>query len=193
MSRRALIGGAGVAGVAIIGGAVAGRATAFAADSSGFRRETLIIDVACDGNTFREQTFPHSDPATVGALRFPSKARCIPKGPFPPDTIVTHGLGGTGDASHVSTVRAIGGSGRYLAALGSASRSNVGLNNTSSLRHWFDRSELSLRVRPLPSRLELPVRLGGVYDPNETSPMGAMTCSWDLSESGIWEAPLRAM
>jgi hypothetical protein len=38
---------------------------------------------------------------------------------------------GVGDASQVSTVPVIGGSGRYLAALGSASRSNVGLNNTS--------------------------------------------------------------
>jgi hypothetical protein len=61
VGRRAWLGGAAIAGVGVVGGALAGAGTAAAQSSDGVaRRKTMIVDVACDGRTFREQKF---DPA----------------------------------------------------------------------------------------------------------------------------------
>jgi hypothetical protein len=182
MSRRKMLGGAVIIGGAVAGGAVAGAVGASATDSaSGIRREKMIIDVACDGNTFREQSFPEPpDPGDRRGSPFSVEGWIYPEGTvadgfqispdgsigrwfcagfnilsaerpephinatadfvfgeisqeqlFPPDIIVTHGLGGSGDETQVSSLPVIGGTGRYLGALGVAARRNVGKNNTS--------------------------------------------------------------
>jgi hypothetical protein len=59
IDRRAWLGGAAVAGIGVVGGAIAGAGVAAAQSSDGVaRRETTIIDIACDGRTFREQSYP---------------------------------------------------------------------------------------------------------------------------------------
>jgi hypothetical protein len=68
IDRRAWLGGAAVASIGVVGGAIAGAATASAQSSDGStRREKLILDVACDGTTLREQAFP--DPPDPGDRR----------------------------------------------------------------------------------------------------------------------------
>lgn len=57
VSRRSWLGGAALAGAALGGGALAGGATAAAQDSVSIRREQLVVEVACDGRTFRSTPF----------------------------------------------------------------------------------------------------------------------------------------
>jgi hypothetical protein len=59
IDRRAWLGGAAVAGIGVVGGAIAGAGVAAAQNSDGVaRRKSLIIDIACDGTTFRSQRYP---------------------------------------------------------------------------------------------------------------------------------------
>jgi hypothetical protein len=66
ITRRTWLGGAAIAGAAVVGGAIAGGGVASASDGGWRpRREQLTVEVACIGETWREQRFhgPGIDPA----------------------------------------------------------------------------------------------------------------------------------
>ncbi len=180
INRRALLGGAAVAGIGVIGGGVAGAAVAQGGDGVA-RRNKLTIDVACDGRTIREQGFPleqrpdpddrRGSPFSVEGWIYEegtvsdgfivtedrsigrwfcagffvgSAERDVPhinaqanfvfgsisgQEPFPTDTIITYGLGGTNNDAR-SHLAVLGGTGDYLAVTGEAIRWNIGKNNT---------------------------------------------------------------
>ena len=181
ISRRAWLGGAAVAGAAIGGGAIAGGSVAAAQDSFSPRRERIVVDVACDGDTFRATPYANrplendnrgtpfsvegwiypegflpgdgyiiSSEGAIGHwfcagfnIQHPERAephinatanfvfgRITPEAPFPPDTLVSTGLGGTDDDSVDSLRPLLGGSGKYFGVIGQVGRINHGVNNT---------------------------------------------------------------
>lgn len=181
-TRRKWLGRAAIGGAAVVGGVVAGGAVAVAQDSNvSVRRESVVFDVACLGDTFREQLVP--DPPEVDDNRgstfsvegwiYPGETilgegfvptendsigrwfcsgfgianaeRPIPHvnstanfvlgtisedRPFPPDNLVTTGLGVAPGNSQQSQIPIIGGSGKYFGALGQGGRITTSFNTT---------------------------------------------------------------
>jgi len=181
-SRRRWLGWTAAAGAAVVGGAIGGGAVASAQDSNvSVKRQRLLFDVACLGETFRDQPFP--DPPELGDTRgtpfsvegwiYPgetilgegfvpsedgsigrwfcagfgisSAERPLPHvyatanfvfgtvsetRPFPPDTLVTTGLGVAPGNPMPSSIAIVGGSGEYSGALGQAGRVTTSLNTT---------------------------------------------------------------
>ena len=181
LSRRQWLGGAAVTGVALGGGAIAGGAVASAQGDSAPRREQMLVEVACLGDTFRDS--PYQDRPEIGDNRggpFSVEGWIYPAGTlpsegfivtetdsigrwfcagfsighgerpephlnatatfvfgqisekqlFPPDTLVSSGLGGTSDNT-VDSLRPItGGCGVYFGVIGQVGRINIGFNNT---------------------------------------------------------------
>lgn len=179
-SRRRWLGGAAVAGAALATGAVGG-AVASAQSSAIVRRERLVLEVACLGDTFRQADFADAPaPNDLRGSPFAVEGWIYPEGTipgdgfvatdtdaighwfcsgfniqhgerpephinasasfvfgrisesqlFPPDSLVTHGLGGTFEEGVDSLLPLVGGSGRYFGVLGQAGRRNLGKNNT---------------------------------------------------------------
>lgn len=84
VSRRSWLGGAAVAGAVIGGGAVAGGATAAAQTPDGPRREQLVVEVACDGTTFRGTPFANRpEPNDNRGTMFAVEGWIYPEGTLP--------------------------------------------------------------------------------------------------------------
>jgi len=182
LTRRKWLQRSAVGGAVIVGGAVAGGAVAATQDSNiSVRRESIVWEVACLGDTFRSRPFP--DPPEVGDDRgatFSVEGWIYPKGtipgdgfipteegsigrwfcggyvinsaerpephvnatanfvlgsisetnPYPPDSLVTHGLGVAPGFPERSQIPIIGGSGKYVGALGHGGRVVSNFNTT---------------------------------------------------------------
>lgn len=182
LSRRTWLRWTAAGGAALVGGAIAGGAVAVAQEPNvSVRRERLVLDVACLGDTFREQPFPdppdpadrRGSPFSVEGWIYPAETilgegfvptedgsigrwfcsgfgissadRELPHvnatanfvlgtisetQPFPPDTFVTTGLGAAPGIPQQSIIPIIGGSGKYVGALGEGGRVVTSFNTT---------------------------------------------------------------
>ena len=84
VSRRSLLGGAAVAGAVLGGGAIAGGATAAAQNNGRSRREQMVLDVACDGRTFRATPYANKpEPNDNRGTTFSVEGWIYPEGTLP--------------------------------------------------------------------------------------------------------------
>lgn len=181
VNRRRLLAGAGLASAAVAGGAVGGGVVAAASDGGGLRRESLSLDVACMGDTWRDS--PVRNPADQGDFRgvpFSIEGWIYPEGTipgdgfvptsegaighwfcrgtviihsqrpephvtstqehilgrispdhlFPPDTLTCTGLEGTFVTQLAALRPVIGGTGRYMGAVGQVRQVPNGVNTS---------------------------------------------------------------
>lgn len=95
-SRRRWLGGAAIGGVALAGGAVAG-AVASSQTADGIRRERLVLEVACLGDTFRQADFADAPvPNDLRGSPFAVEGWIYPEGTIQGDGFVATATGAIG-------------------------------------------------------------------------------------------------
>lgn len=97
-SRRGFLGRAGLVSAALVGGAAAGAGVAAATDGGGSRSESLTVDVACLGNTWREASAIQWEASADSDIRNPFRVEGLiyPEGTISGDGFIPTSAGAIG-------------------------------------------------------------------------------------------------